>query len=600
MNRESVELLTTLPAHLGAVERRWVFVPPPPHDVVQHVADALQLHDALPVVRVLAQRGIHTYEDARRHFSPTPDDLHDPFQLCGMDKAAERLALAREQGEHVLVYGDYDVDGTTSVALFDKFFAANGWQHSLYIPDRYTEGYGVSGAGVQTALERGAAVFLALDCGTQAVDEAAALKAAGIDFIVCDHHQPGPVLPEAFALLNPLQPGCEYPFKHLSGCGIGFKLVQALVQQLHLAYDAITELSDLVALSTACDLVPMVGENRVLCHLGQRKMRTAPSPGIRALMATEAKPRRWEVSDMVFALGPRVNAAGRLSHALLAADVLRATFYNEELELAARHLDELNRARQAEEAETLALALDLLANDSNFPECYSIVLWHPAWNKGIVGIVASKLVERFHRPTLLLAPNDAGEESPDSLWTGSGRSIPHFDLLGAIQQCAPVLHKFGGHTHAAGLSLPASQLPRLRQLFEEAVRGTLAAEALHPTQRLDTDTHLAELTPKVLRLLDRLEPFGPGNRRPVFHLPQLEVVEATVLKHLHVRFLFRQGAEVCSGIGFNLAERWQAVSEQLPRPWWVDVAAVPETETAPGGRTEVRLRVVDIRVHVPG
>ncbi len=554
---------------------RWQAVPPPDPAATQRLAQALGLDSV--TAGVLVGRGIGTYDQARSYFAPAWADLPDPFLLLGMAAASERLAQALERQETVVIYGDYDVDGTTAVALVAHFLSRHRTPHETYVPDRATEGYGLSAAGVEFAQSIGAHLLVVLDCGTRDLAAVAQARAAGIDVVICDHHEPGPNLPEAVALLNPKQPGCPYPFKDLCACGVALKLVQATATRLNLAYDA-AEVLDLVALAIACDIVPMHGENRTLAHLGLDRLINHPSRGLAALMRQSDKARRWQISDLVFFLGPRINAAGRIGHASAAVELLLGRV--PDIDALAADLEALNTERKALEQAT---TLEALAQAESLPQTHGLVLAGAGWHKGVVGIVAAKVVERYHRPTVVLTLGPEG-------WVGSARSVPGFDLYQALEACSPYLGRWGGHRHAAGLQVPADGLVAFRAAFEEVCQANLQPEQRQPVQLIDAPLALRDVTTKFARLHQRMEPFGPGNRRPVFVAYDVAPERLRILKDEHLQLELRQDHTVLPAVGFGLAPRLAA----LPKGEPLAVAFYPEIHHW-NGRSTLRLYLKDLK-----
>lgn len=560
------------------LQPRWRLTERPDSKATAALAHALEI-DAV-TAGVLVQRGIDTYDLARAYFKPTWADLHDPFLMKGMPAAAERLAKAIREKEQVVVYGDYDVDGTTSIAVIGHFLSRYGVPFEYYVPDRIDEGYGLSQTGVEFAQSVGAALLIVLDCGTKDLSEVAYAHESGLDVIICDHHEPGEQLPSATAFLNPKQPGCGYPFKELCACAVAFKLVQATDTLCNLGF-ALEEVIDRVAVAIACDLVPMTGENRALAHLGLERLVERPSRGLAALMAQSDKDRRWRISDVVFFLGPRINAAGRVGHANTAVELLlgRAP----EVDALAAELSQLNTERKALEhtaTETALLQAEALRLDEGLE---GLVVADAHWHKGVVGIVAAKLVERFHRPAVVLTQQEG-------VWMGSARSVPGFDLYNALEACRAHLTQFGGHTHAAGLSLADDQLQAFCAAFAAYCTAHLSEEARTPTQLIDAVVSLGDLSGKFARLHARMEPFGPGNRRPVFAALGLLPEKARVVGTDHLSLLLRQGDAIWPAMGFGLAE----VFEQLPRDTPLAAAFYPEYHHWQG-RTTLRLQLKDLK-----
>ncbi len=525
----------------------------------EHVeALARQLQCPAPLATLLLQRGVDTVGQAQAFLQPSLEALHDPFLMLGMDLAVGRLCRALDRQERICVYGDYDVDGTTAVALVYTTLQQVGAQVDYYVPDRYSEGYGLSQAGVDRALERQVDVLLCLDCGTKAFAQVARAREAGMDVLIGDHHEPDRELPAAWALLNPKQPGCSYPYKELSGCGIGFKLLQALFIQGYLEEQVLWQGLDLVALSIAADIVPMQGENRILTYYGLQRLNTEPRPGLQALEQVAGHAGRWHVSDLVFGLAPRINAPGRLSHARKAVELLSAPTLAAALPLA-QELDEENTQRKALDRALTQEALDCIAADPQGADRATTVLFDPSWHKGLLGIAAARCMEHHYRPTILLTEHEGQA-------TGSARSVAGYNLYEALQRCAGLLSRFGGHAYAAGMSLPLEHVPRLQERFEAIVAGSLAAEQRLPVQAIDLEVPLGWITPALYQVLQRLAPFGPQHRRPV--LLSSPVYTSQVVryqdKHLKMRVYQPGDRKSHTAMAFQMAAAWPYVQKGRP------------------------------------
>ncbi len=458
------------------------------------------------IIRLLLQRGIHNFDEAQAFFNPALGDLHNPFLMKGMRAAVDRILQALDRGEGVLIYGDYDVDGTTAVALVYRFLSQYGNRVSHYIPDRYKEGYGLSKAGIDFAWDKGFSLLITLDCGIKAVDEVWYAREKSVDLIICDHHRPGEVLPAAVAVLNPKQGGDAYPYKELSGCGIGFKLVQALASRLHHAAEAVRDYLDLVAVSIAADLVPITGENRILMHFGLRRINSHPCLGLQALMRFSKK-ERLAVRDLAFVLAPRINAAGRMNHGSLAVGLLTETHPEKARDLACE-IDRYNRYRRDLDQRTRAEALAQIFQRKE-ENRMSNVVFSPDWHRGVIGIVASRLVEERYKPTVVFTESDGQ-------LVASARSVPGFDLYKALAACSDEVLQFGGHKYAAGLTLHPSRYKRFKQRFESVVSTTITADQRIPIRWVDAEIRLKDIHRKGYRTLSRFAPFGPGNERPLF------------------------------------------------------------------------------------
>lgn len=511
------------------------------------------LHIQPVFCRLLAQRGIRNYAEARLFFRPGLEDLHDPFLMADMELAVERLDRAIRENERILLYGDYDVDGATSVALMYSFLSALHQNLDYYLPDRDKEGYGVSLAGVEYARNSGATLVVAMDCGIRAHKAISLAGSYGIDFIVCDHHLPEGDLPAAAANLDPKRPDCPYPYKELSGCGIAFKLAQALALHYHTPAEELVHLLDLVAVSIACDIVHITGENRVLAHFGLQKLNRDPRLGFWALIQRSGRRYPLSVSDVVFGLGPLINAAGRLGDARDAVRLLLAAERDSALE-AAGALVQRNRQRREVDQSTTDTAKRRILSDPTLTQRKSIVLYDPSWHKGIIGIAASRMVETFHRPAVVLTRSGGRA-------VGSARSVPGFDLYAALSRCEHLFLSFGGHTHAAGIQLPEENIPAFMEQFEEVVRQTLPPEAETPELKIAAQLDFADITPKFWRTLKQFEPFGPGNMNPVFRTNGVtDTGQSRLLADNHVKLSVRQGeGPVFTGIGFGLGTAFSAV-----------------------------------------
>lgn len=564
------------------MEKRWRYISKPPEEAIRALSRQINVNPYL--CTVLLQRGIDTFESARAFFRPTLDMLHDPFLMKGMSEAVERFDSAIKNQERILIYGDYDVDGTTAVALVYSYLKTFYDHCEIYIPDRYTEGYGVSREGIEWARDNGFSLIVSLDCGIKAMDMVRLAKTYGIDFIVCDHHVPGSAVPDAVAVLDPKQEDCSYPFKELSGCGLGFKFMQAYARR-HRDEEEVYRYLDLVAVSIASDVVPMTGENRVLAHYGTKKLNTDPTPGLKALMEVSGITSGLDVSDIVFTLGPRINAAGRIDHASAAVKMLTAQSV-EEAQAFAAALNENNDMRRKYDSHITEEALRMIEGDETHRIAKSTVLFKDTWHKGVIGIVAARCVEKYYRPTVILTASN------DKL-TGSARSIHGFDLYQAISACSDLLEKFGGHKYAAGLTLDPNNLPAFRQRFEEVVAANLTPEMLVPVIDIDTEVFFDAITPKFVNILKQMAPFGPENPTPVFVAHNVYVFNSlSRFKEKHIWFLAGQeGAQnVFQVVGFNLAEYY----EGLQAGGRFSLAFHIEENTY-NGTTSIQLRVKDIK-----
>ena len=559
-----------------------------PNSFDPSAAEALsELLQGKPLLsQLLVQRGIHSFEQARDFFNPSATNLIDPFAMKDMQRAVNRILLAIQQREKILIYGDYDVDGTTSVALVVQFFRSFYPTELLefYIPNRYREGYGLSQAGIDFAVNNGFTLLITLDCGIKSVELIKQAKTRGIETIICDHHLPDPILPPAVAILNPKQVDCPYPYKDLCGCGIGYKLVCALRKTMDPNMDHGDEFLDLVATAIAADIVPMTGENRILAALGLRKINQDPSPAIKALVQLGKAVYPLSITDVVFIIAPRINAAGRMDDARKAVELFLQTQEDTALELAeSLHAD--NSERKEADAQITAEALEQIRQDATHAKRKSTVVFGKHWKKGVVGIVASRLIEHHFRPTIVLAEHD-------NIITGSARSIPGFNLYEAIHACREYLLGYGGHFAAAGLSLLPQHLSAFQERFEQVVSSQLTDDMLIPVLRYDADARFSELTPTLYKQLGRMEPYGPENMRPVFRLQRLTVcAETRIVKELHVRFVLEQDGHSMTGIGFGLAQKAHLLAPGVA----IDLLCTLDENTW-NNQTSLQLRVIDYQL----
>lgn len=538
--------------------------------------------------RMLVVRGIRTADAARKYIRPTLDEINDPFLMRDMDKAVARLEKALNDGERILVYGDYDVDGTTAVALMYTFLKGLTDNVDFYIPDRYTEGYGISFKGVDYAQSTGCTLIVALDCGIKAVDKVEYATNRHIDFIVCDHHTPGDELPKAVAVLNMKRADCNYPYKDLSGCGVGFKLVQAYSQTHNISIPWHTMLP-LVVMAIASDVVSVTGENRVLAFYGLKEINNSPAPGIAALIEVAGiDPKHVTITDLGFKLGPRINACGRLYSGRDAVELL----ITDDVEFArqrAQDINSYNAERQTYDRTTAEEALAMLAADPDNEKKHTTVVYSPTWHKGVVGIAASRLTETFYRPTIVLTASDNGVIS------GSARSVAGFDIYTAIDSCRDLLTNFGGHQFAAGLSMLESSLPEFKRRFEEYVAAHITEEQMHPTIQVEAEIEYADITDQFFKVLRCLEPFGPGNPRPVF--VTRNVINNRYTKRVgktgeHLRLDVTDRTAAISGIAFGKGD----LALHLQNGNAVDICYVLDENVFNGVRS-IQMMVEDIKKH---
>ncbi|NER10092.1 single-stranded-DNA-specific exonuclease RecJ [Muriicola jejuensis] len=532
---------------------RWTIKPKPEQDAIRDLMDAIKV-DPL-VATLLLQRGIETYEDALRFFRPQLSHLHDPFLMKDMDLAVRRIEEAIQLGQNILVYGDYDVDGTTAVALVSSYLLERYPNVATYIPDRYAEGYGVSFAGIDFAHDNEIKLIIALDCGIKALDKVAYAREKGIDFIICDHHRPGDQIPQAVAVLDPKRSDCSYPYDELCGCGIGFKLIQALEERAGRPVEGILSYLDLVATAIAADIVPITGENRVLTYYGLEVINQKKRPGIRAILNTVRK-SELNVTDVVFIIAPRINAAGRMEHGRYAVALLTETDQARAEEMA-KAIEQFNADRRDLDKEITEEAL-LQIQENKEEDRFTSVVFKESWHKGVIGIVASRLTETYYRPTLVFTRS--GEKL-----AASARSVKGFDLYNALEACKDYLEQFGGHKYAAGLTLEEHQYAAFKARFEEVVSSTIAPEMLRPEIRIDAEINLADITPKLMRILKQFEPFGPGNMKPVFLTHQLRdsgFAKGVGDDEKHLKLAVQQGrSNPLQAIGFGLGEKLPLVKD---------------------------------------
>jgi single-stranded-DNA-specific exonuclease len=542
----------------------------------------LKIHPAL--CSILVQRGIDTYEKAKHFFRPQLSDLLDPFLMKDMNKAVERILSAFSSNEKVLVFGDYDVDGTTSVACVYQFLKQHHQQTEFYIPHRYREGYGISKAGIDFASENNYTLVISLDCGIKSVELIQYAKESGIDFIVCDHHLPDDQLPPAVAVLNPKQKDCNYPFKELCGCGVGFKLIIALCKRMHLSDETPYEYLDLVATAIAADIVSITGENRVLSYYGLKKANSNPNYGIKALGFLSRHTKEFHINNLVFLIAPRVNAAGRMDDARKAVLMFVSETYEEALHWAEQlHADNDNR-KEADMSITEE-ALAIIEGDEVMINRRSTVLFQPHWHKGVVGIVASRLIDHYYRPTIILT--QSGEYV-----AGSARSVSGFNVYEAIHQCRDLLLGYGGHFYAAGMTLANDKVDAFCQKFEEVVQASIHPELLIPEIVIDAEISLTDIKQSFYDILCQMEPFGPDNLRPVFVAKKVyNTGWSKVVKENHIRFVLQQGTAKITGIGFNMAEKMPLLEAGKA----VDVVfKLDENEW--NGEKSLQLKVIDVRI----
>ncbi len=562
---------------------RWSLKPKPDPEIVAHLAKSLGV--GKPVASLLVQRGIETFDQAKKFFRPSLEDLHDPFLMQDMEKAVLRIEKAILEGENIMVYGDYDVDGTTSVALVSSYVKTIYPNIATYIPDRYDEGYGVSYKGIDFAADNDISLIIALDCGIKAIEKVAYASKKGIDFVICDHHRPGSEIPAAVAVLDPKREDCNYPYKELCGCGVGFKLLQALSSRRNGTIEDLIPYLDLVATAIGADIVPVTGENRVLAYHGLRVINAAPRPGFKAILE-QVKKETLTITDVVFIIAPRINAAGRMKHGLHAVNLL--TEENEEVaQQFASEIEVFNSDRKDADKTITAEAL-MQIETAKEQERFTTVVYQENWHKGVIGIVASRLTETYYRPTLVFT------KSGDKL-AASARSVKGFDVYDALECCSEHIEQFGGHKYAAGLTLLESEYENFKRKFEEVVSESIDKNLLIPETSIDAEIQLADITPKFHRILKQFAPFGPGNMTPVFMTSNLK--DAGYAKcvggdslHLKARFVEESSGISFDAIGFNLGGKCELLSNGSK----VDAAyCIDENEW--NGNISIQLRLKDIR-----
>lgn len=535
---------------------RWTVKTKPSEDKIKHLAEALNVEDF--VATLLIQRGIETFEDAKNFFRPSLEHLHDPFLMKDMDKAVARIESAIQNQENILVFGDYDVDGTTAVSLVSSYLKSHYPNIATYIPDRYDEGYGISFKGIDFADDNGFSLIIALDCGIKSIDHIAYAKAKSIDFIICDHHRPGNMLPDAVAILDPKREDCDYPYDELCGCGVGFKLIQALGQNRNETIQDLVPYLDLVATAIAADIVPITGENRVLAYFGLQVINSEPRPGIKAL-THQIKKKVLDITDVVFIISPRINAAGRIKHGNHAVELL-TEFNFEQAQQFASEIEQYNSDRKdLDKRITKEAFQQILENQEE--ERFSTVVFQEDWHKGVIGIVASRLIETYYRPTLVFT------KSGDK-YAASARSVKGFDVYNALDACAEHLEQFGGHMYAAGMTLKAENYVNFKHAFEKQVQETILPEMRTPEIEIDAEINFSDISPKLIRILKQFEPYGPQNMTPVFM--SSDVTDTGYAKTLgaddeHLRLFVKQNnSEGLAAIGFGLGRKIDLAKSHTP------------------------------------
>lgn len=570
---------------------RWTIKPKPSEEKVKHLAQALNVEDF--VATLLIQRGIETFDQAKAFFRPSLDDLHNPYLMKDMDKAVERIEKAIENQENILVFGDYDVDGTTAVSLVSSYLKTYYPNIATYIPDRYDEGYGISYKGIDFADDNEFSLIIALDCGIKSIDHVAYAKERNIDFIICDHHRPGEFLPNAVAVLDPKRDDCSYPYDELCGCGVGFKLIQALGENRNETIEDLVPYLDLVATAIAADIVPMTGENRVLAHFGLQVINSNPRPGIKALITSSVRPsvsghqikkKSLDITDVVFIIAPRINAAGRIKHGNHAVELL-TEFDFEQAQQFASEIEQYNSDRKDLDKQITKEAL-LQIEKNQEKEKFTSVVFQEDWHKGVIGIVASRLIETYYRPTLVFT------KSGDK-YAASARSVKGFDVYNALESCSEHLEQFGGHMYAAGMTLKEENYEIFKNKFEEVVKNTIHPDSLTPEISIDAEINFEDITPKLIRLLNQFEPFGPQNMTPVFLTKNVK--DTGYGKPLgqddeHLRLFVKQNnSEGIAAIGFGLGNKLDLIKNQQQ---FQAVYCIDENEF--NGKITIQLRLKDI------
>ncbi|MCR4860241.1 MAG: single-stranded-DNA-specific exonuclease RecJ [Bacteroidales bacterium] len=569
-----------------AKECKWILKEPADPAKVERLSTEVGIDRVLS--ELLVKRGVETFEQARAFFRPSLDALHDPFLMKDMDVAVERLHRAITTGEKILVYGDYDVDGTTAVALVYSFIRRFTDKADFYIPDRYDEGYGVSYKGIDWAADGGFGLLITLDCGIKATDKVEYARSKGLEVIICDHHLPGDELPAAVAVLDPKREDCHYPFDDLSGCGVGFKLVQAYAKQYDIPFETLIPLLDLLVVSISSDLVTMVGENRVLAHFGLKQLNENPCKGLAAMITlSNLEPGHISIDDIVFKIGPRINAAGRMESGRLAVELLQATDTHTAM-LIGEKINENNNERKNIDREITQEALEMVQEHKCLAHENATIVYNPKWSKGVVGIVASRLVEAYYKPTVVLTKSNG-------FVTGSARSIAGFDLYEAIESCADLLENFGGHVYAAGLTLKEENLDEFARRMDTFIAGKVTAEMLIPIVEVDAKLDFSQITPKFSRILKQFQPFGPGNNNPIFMTENVYDAGAgrkVGAGGVHLKLDLIQESQPyhqIPSIAFNMADYYDYIREGNP----VDVCyAIVENYYR--GNSSIQLRIRDM------
>ena len=577
-----------MPAELQHImDKNWVIKEQGEEELIASLSRELTIDK--PLTQLLIQRGVKTYEEAKAFFRPDLANLHDPFLMKNMDVAIARIQLAIKKGEKVMIYGDYDVDGTTAVSLVYSFFKDYFKTIDYYIPDRYSEGYGISLKGIDLAAQDGFTLIIALDCGIKAVDKIEYANKKGVEFIICDHHNPGDTVPDAAAVLDPKQKGCNYPYKELSGCGVGFKLIQAFGIDAQLPKDLIYNYLDLVVVSIASDIVPITGENRIMAHFGLKKLNDSPSIGLRAICDVAGiESKGMDIEDIVYKIGPRINAAGRMESGRKSVDLLVCE-KRKEAKVISTTINGFNLDRRNIDTEITKQAIEMIRSDVTLQEKNSTVLYDPDWHKGVIGIVASRLMDHFYKPTVILTKSNG-------FATGSARSVNGFDLYQAVESCSDLLENFGGHKYAAGLTMKVSNVQEFTDRFEKIVGETIDPEKLIPVVEIDTELQLKQIDDKFFRILKQFQPFGPENNSPIFLSENVvdngygRTVGAHN-EHLKLTLIQEENPfQVFPGIAFHRGQQIKQVSSGAP----FDIC-YQLTENEFRGRVNLQIHILDMK-----
>ncbi|MFC3416558.1 single-stranded-DNA-specific exonuclease RecJ [Algoriphagus hitonicola] len=529
------------------MEYVWKQKPKAPQPIVEKLGKEINVNPTL--ANMLINRGVENFEQAKDYFRPSLSQLHDPFLMKDMRAAVDRIEEAITQNQKILIYGDYDVDGTTAVALVYSFLIGFYPHIEFYIPDRYKEGYGISERGVRYAAEQDFSLVIALDCGIKAIDKVDLAQKLGVDFIICDHHTPGEQLPAAVAVLDSKRSDCEYPYKELSGCGVGFKLIQAFAKHRNMDESVLYSYLDLLVVSIAADIVPITGENRILAYYGLDRINNTPRPGFKALIFRSKIEKDIGISDIVFKIGPRINASGRLEHAKASVELLISSDLESAMERA-KVVDEVNATRRNFDENITKEAFEMIASRETEREWSSTVLFKEDWHKGVIGIVASRCIEKYYRPTIILTESN-------SKATGSARSVVDFNIYEAIAECSDLLDQFGGHKYAAGLTLSVDNVPAFQAKFESVVKSRIEEIHRKPVIEIDDELLLDQINYKFYNILKQMAPFGPGNPEPVFRISNVYAEDVAVLKEKHLRFKIVQDGQVTTPVclAFGMADR---------------------------------------------